>query len=131
SCIRLSLSNSTNQQYHQVLVEYQDLKRFRSSLVSVSPSTNIRDKVHLMRKTTGNNENDLPNQQTNYDDQNRSSCTNSINNLSLRKSSISQNFRNGRCRRNCASNHQSDTPDTTDDNNSNVTTKIVFHDRSQ
>ncbi|CAF1949169.1 unnamed protein product [Rotaria magnacalcarata] len=97
----------------------------------VSPSTNIRDKVHLMRKTTGNNENDLPNQQTNYDDQNRSSCTNSINNLSLRKSSISQNFRNGRCRRNCASNHQSDTPDTTDDNNSNVTTKIVFHDRSQ
>ncbi|CAF1500441.1 unnamed protein product, partial [Rotaria magnacalcarata] len=94
------------QQYHQVLVEYQDLKRFRSSLVSVSPSTNIRDKVHLMRKTTGNNENDLPNQQTNYDDQNRSSCTNSINGRNFSVSSKKQVSRNVERRRHDLSKHQ-------------------------
>ncbi|CAF2242759.1 unnamed protein product, partial [Rotaria magnacalcarata] len=79
---------------------------FRSSLVSVSPSTNIRDKVHLMRKTTGNNENDLPNQQTNYDDQNRSSCTNSINGRNFSVSSKKQVSRNVERRRHDLSKHQ-------------------------
>ncbi|CAF3467406.1 unnamed protein product, partial [Rotaria socialis] len=82
---------STNQQYRQVLVEYQDLKRCRSSFVSVSPAITHHEDQHTMG-TRAVNEKYLESQQKSNVEHHKKSCTNSLNNFNVRKSSISQNL---------------------------------------
>jgi hypothetical protein len=116
---------STPLQFRQILVEYQDQQRFRSSSVSILPTVKNNKDQNLM-KTTPINSKYLQIQQPNYHDRYRHSCTSQTNCGGVTTSSTIQSPKNTEWRPSYASNNQIDKLDHTNDEDSHVHTKLVF-----
>jgi len=98
---------STPQQFRQVLVEYQDQQRFRSSSVSMLPSKINKKDYHAI-KTTPTNSKYLQIQQPNYHDRHRLSCTSQTNGGAVTTSSTIQSPKHTGPRSNYVSHNHDD-----------------------
>jgi hypothetical protein len=121
---------STPLQFRQILVEYQDQQRFRSSSTGILPSR-IRNRDQHLMKTTPVNTKYLQIQEPNYHDRYRLSCTSQTNGGAVTTSSTIQSPRDTQWRPSYSSNNPNDILDHADDENSVAQAKLVFLNRSQ
>ena len=117
---------STPQQFHRVLVEYQDKQRFRSSSVNMSPIM-MTTKDHSTMKMAPTNMKYLQIQQPTYHHRYRHSCTSQTNGGGATTSSIVPSPHNTEWRRSHMSQNPTDQPDPTDEEEPTVHTQLVPH----
>ncbi|CAF3531499.1 unnamed protein product [Rotaria sp. Silwood1] len=121
---------SAPQQLRQVLVEYQDKKRFRSSCVNMPPTIG-HHKIQLMMNKTTIKAKYLQIQQPDYHDYYRTPCATPTNGLCMTPSPTMHSLGHIGCEPNYGSINLIDIPDYINDKNPAVEDKVVFHDLAE